>query len=94
MSSLSYYFALLFLHYKFLHKLPNRLHLFKLDTKDKDMSYIDRCIESTVTKDIHAFYIAKHILECLFNGPMHPKNYPINFGEAWMRCYISPMLFY
>ena len=49
--------------------------------------WVTCCIESTVTKDIHAFYIDKHILECLFNDPMHPKNYPINFGEAWIRCY-------
>ena len=61
---------------------PNKLHIFEHDTGDKDMSYnIDRCIESTVTKDIHAFYIAKNLLECLFNDPMHPKDYPITFGE-------------
>jgi hypothetical protein len=63
--------------------LPTRLHLFQLD--NDDMSYIDRCIESTLAKSTQSFYIAKHLLECLFKDPMHPKDYPISFFEAWMR---------
>jgi hypothetical protein len=65
--------------------LPTRLHLFQLD--NEDMSYIDRCIESTLAKRIKSIYIAKHLLECIFKDPMHPKDYPIRFGEAWIRFY-------
>ncbi|XP_062147203.1 uncharacterized protein LOC133854936 isoform X2 [Alnus glutinosa] len=67
--------------------LPTSLHLFELD--NGDISYFDRCIESTLKKCgvNQAFFIAKNLLECLFEDPMHPKDYPISLGGVIIECF-------
>jgi hypothetical protein len=67
--------------------LPTSLHLFELD--NGDISYFDRCIESTLKKCgvNQAFFIAKNLLECLFEDPMHPKDYPISLSGVTIECF-------
>jgi len=72
--------------------LPTNLHPFRLD--NEYMTYIHLCLETTLKKcDIPEesnieFCIAKNLLGCLFNHPMHPKDYPISLGHALGKCHI------
>jgi hypothetical protein len=60
--------------------LPTNLHPFHLDTED--VTYIHRCILSTIKKcEVEKFLewcIATNLVSCLFDDPMHPKDYPMS----------------
>jgi hypothetical protein len=63
------------------------LHLFQFD--NANVSYIDHYIESTLKKcKLHEQFATAYILlKCLFQSPMHPKDFPINIGDMIVDCY-------
>jgi hypothetical protein len=69
--------------------LPTNVHPFHLD--NEDITYIHLCVESTIEKcessEFIEFCSAKELLKCLFNDPMHPKDYPILLTLAISKCY-------
>jgi hypothetical protein len=68
--------------------LPTNLHPFHLDTED--ITYIHRCILGTIKKceveKILEWCIATNLVSCLFDDPMHPKDYPMSRCEVVLKC--------
>jgi hypothetical protein len=63
------------------------LHLFQLD--NADVSYIDHYIESTLKKcKFHEPLATTYfLLKCLFESPIHPKDFPISIDDMIVDCY-------
>lgn len=68
--------------------LPINLHPLHLD--DENISYIDRCIERTLKKceekHPNRLCVAVNLTLCLFEDPMHHKDYPTNCFYVIGKC--------
>ena len=69
--------------------LPTSIHPFHLD--NEHMTYIHHCLEIVLklceTAQFMEYCIAKKLLVCLFDDPMHPKDYPIRYHNLLNKCY-------
>jgi hypothetical protein len=69
--------------------LPIGLHLFQLDNAKRN-NIEKLCIEDTFKKCTleEPFCTAKHLLECLFQSPMHPNDFSIKLlGYITLECF-------